>query len=401
MGKVYSNSSCNIAATSSSSSKEGCFRERTIGLLQPTIVMSSWKDHTNHDYHIYDKSTIETHFRRSPLLERSWVLQEYFLSGRFVHFADQVFWECRELYASEEYTFGLPQGMTRSEPSLKSFGEVVARPVPGDIYRLWTKIVNHYSHCKLTVEKDKLVAISAIAKILQPLLDDVYIAGLWKKQLLEQLLWYNIDESGKIPLPKCYRAPSWSWASVNSAVIMSEYATIEYPEHLSVSLTWAKVLETYTEPLEGDATGEIKSGFIQLRGPLATVVFEQVKSIGSIENRLYVLGKWIELDNGGNRLDGSKIIVDHGAYVYAEGEIYQCNLHFMPVRYVAPADPVEVHGLLLQPVSHSKGHFRRFGVLQLGIDTLFNLEALRCCPKPVWFEYEESHGMGEYTVTII
>jgi hypothetical protein len=188
MGKVYSNSSCNIAATSSSSSKEGCFRERTIGLLQPTIVMSSWKDHTNHDYHIYDKSTIETHFRRSPLLERSWVLQEYFLSGRFVHFADQVFWECRELYASEEYTFGLPQGMTRSEPSLKSFGEVVARPVPGDIYRLWTKIVNHYSHCKLTVEKDKLVAISAIAKILQPLLDDVYIAGLWKKQLLEQLL---------------------------------------------------------------------------------------------------------------------------------------------------------------------------------------------------------------------
>jgi hypothetical protein len=358
MDKVYSNALCTIAATSSSSSDQGCFRERDASLLQPSIVMSTWDDHTNHDYHIYDKLSIETHFRRSPLLNRGWVLQEHYLSRRFLHFgARQVFWECRHLYASEEYPFGLPPYTIRSELSLRSFEEVHTRGTVENIYGLWSKIVSHYSGCKLTKERDKLVAISAIVKSLNLLLDDVYLAGLWEKQLLNQLLWCNVDESREISPPEYYQAPSWSWASINSAVEMPDCPAIQSPEHLGVELMWSKVLETYTKSRDGDATGQVISGFIRLRGPLANVVFKQVKLNGSILNNLYILGRWIELSSIGR----SKIIADRGVCVEKEGEIYEHNLFFLPVRNVAPAKAVEADGLLLEPVGHKKGHFVGLG----------------------------------------
>jgi hypothetical protein len=129
-------------------------------------------------------------------------------------------------------------------------------------------------------------------------------------------------------------------------------------------------------------------------------VFEQGKWNGSIRDGLYILGRWIELDGRSGR-EWSRIIADCGACVDTEGEIYKRNLHFMPVRQFTSAESVEVHGLLLEPVGDARGHFRRFGVLKLGPDKSFSLEALRDAQKHVWFEYEESHEMGEYTVTII
>jgi hypothetical protein len=246
----------------------------------------------------------------------------------------------------------------------------------------------------------QLVAISAIAKSLNLLLDDVYLAGLWEKQLSNQLLWCNVDESSEISPPEHYQAPSWSWASINSAVEMPGYPPIQYSKRLGVEPMWSKVLKTYTKSRDGDETGEAISGFIRIRGPLANVVFRQVKLNGSIINDLYILDRWIELDNS-SPTGRSKIIADCGVCVDKEGEIYEHKLFFLPVRNVAPAKAVEVDGLLLEPVGHDKGHFRRCGVLKLSRDESIKLEALRDAEKHVRCEYEEFHEMGEYTVTVI
>jgi hypothetical protein len=59
----------------------------------------------------------------------------------------------------------------------------------------WENIVSVFSDGALTRPEDKLVAISGIARVLQPVLQDYYLAGLWKRQLLRGLMW-SVDKDG-------------------------------------------------------------------------------------------------------------------------------------------------------------------------------------------------------------
>lgn len=47
-----------------------------------------------------------------------------------------------------------------------------------------------FTACGLTKEKDKLIALSGIAKEMREFLDDRYFAGHWAKNLTWDLLWY-------------------------------------------------------------------------------------------------------------------------------------------------------------------------------------------------------------------
>lgn len=72
----------------------------------------------------------------------------------------------------------------------------------------------------MTVSTDKLVACSAIAAQFHCLLPSEYIAGLWRDTLLTELIWYK-REGTEAPRPTEYRAPSWSWASVDGGVVLT------------------------------------------------------------------------------------------------------------------------------------------------------------------------------------
>ena len=69
--------------------------------------------------------------------------------------------------------------------------------------------------------KDKLPAISGIAKWLANrfLIGDIYLAGLWYSQLPRDLLWYQCHSfpitQDQALEPSSYRAPSWTWASLD------------------------------------------------------------------------------------------------------------------------------------------------------------------------------------------
>ena len=68
---------------------------------------------------------------------------------------------------------------------------------------------------ELTVRGDKLIAISALAREMYPLMQCHYLAGLWEIDLLMQLGWLS---RGTELRSTTYRAPSCSWASVDNGV---------------------------------------------------------------------------------------------------------------------------------------------------------------------------------------
>lgn len=57
--------------------------------------------------------------------------------------------------------------------------------------KLWSNLVTQYSERNITVDSDRLLAISGVAQHIQYLTDDEYLAGLWRSNLLFNLLWYS------------------------------------------------------------------------------------------------------------------------------------------------------------------------------------------------------------------
>jgi hypothetical protein len=100
----------------------------------------------------------------------------------------------------------------------------------------WQKLVTKYTRASLTRESDRLVAIAGVGKHLQSLTNDDYLAGLWRRDIEKQLLWEVSESDDHKPIigfshhrpinfkpqtsyrPRNYRAPSWSWASVEGGV---------------------------------------------------------------------------------------------------------------------------------------------------------------------------------------
>lgn len=274
MDDVYGHSALNIMATVSKNSHEGLSRYRDPKVLQicPPIE-TKWPNAENDLFHMINEVIWARTMNTSPLLKRGWVLQERILSRRSLHFCKhELLWECRELAASETYPPGLPEICKSSQSDVKlkelsgseSYGESPkylidgAQKTPkGVAYDRWATWISLYSRTQLTQESDKLVAISALAKCTRTALADVYLAGLWKSVFTDQLVWYGVDSTSS---PQ-YRAPSWSWASINGPVYLASIRPgTEY--HM-------KIDEVKVTPVSSlDETGSICSGHFRARGLL-------------------------------------------------------------------------------------------------------------------------------------
>jgi hypothetical protein len=128
---------------------------------------------------------------------------------------------------------------------------------------LWTYLVGCYSSCFLTEGKDRLNAISAIAREIHSITKDDYLAGLWKRVLPLDLLWYSLrPEFGTQPhcRYKDYCAPSWSWASTDAHVMPFFWAII--PD----SGFMIKILDANVDAVTSDIFGRVSGGYIRLRG---------------------------------------------------------------------------------------------------------------------------------------
>ncbi|KAH7172957.1 hypothetical protein DER46DRAFT_213111 [Fusarium sp. MPI-SDFR-AT-0072] len=143
------------------------------------------------------------------------------LAPRVIYFAEeQVFWECHQELKCETFPTGipfagsfkalLPERLTNL--STWSWGKCV----PCTMFRQWNRVVQGYSDSHFTFIDDKLPAFMGIASYFEPFVGADYAFGMWSADL-EKQLGFSVER----PVMKRsldYRAPSWSWASLDGPV---------------------------------------------------------------------------------------------------------------------------------------------------------------------------------------
>jgi Heterokaryon incompatibility protein (HET) len=282
MRDIYTNAVCNIAATSSEDSHGGCFAERNVSDLQcriPNYLQSS----PGQEYSLVSMDLWTDCIERAPLNQRAWVLQERLLAARTIHFgAQQIFWECNEMNACEVFPTKLPSSAFSRVPlSIRGHSPLfsVNTGVPDDesdehlflieySYVFWNSIVGAYCRGGLMISADKLIALSGLALQLNQIIKDEYFAGMWRKNLHSQLLWHVIrckqsdGSPSRRPMP--YRAPSWSWASIDGLVQPNEFFLLDAVFNRPL----IDVVDIKTIPLTDNFTGQIKDGYLVIRGVL-------------------------------------------------------------------------------------------------------------------------------------
>ena len=364
MHHVYRNAVCNLSALGAESSHDGLLFPRTAESVQPLTVEVAWKDFPRETYAVIDEEFWTDRVHNAPLNYRGWVFQERLLAPRLLHFgAEQVFWECHEMDACEMYPQGLPQVLRQDH--LKRFKALnqgsnitfqaenpSAKQVSiHDDYNIWHNLVKQYTKCNLTMDEDKLVAISGIAKIFQSKLRDEYLAGLWRRILLDELLWMagpreNESRGRATSRPKKYRAPSWSWASIDGVINPHGHS----PAFDNEKGSMATILDAKISLLSQDPTGQVIEGVIRLRGFLYPRRLE-------IKNTTFRMATMFDIHD--NYL--TEFVYDVRPTPRTQTRVIYC----LPLSFRDDGDDFTMWGLGLEPVGLRQGVYRRFGMFNV------------------------------------
>jgi hypothetical protein len=428
MGLVYKNSWLNIAAIDSQDCDGGFFFERDKVLVEP-IKIKLGKD--EQEYFCIDNDLWLGGIDRAPLSKRAWFVQERLLSPRQIHFGSlQLYWECRRLTACETLPGGILTSMfaepgTAASQQMKRFAATLMRlgrdiRAPGltkppdlalgdigssqktmalNIHTGWRHTAANYSKCALTFPRDKLIAISGVAKEMSKVINDQYLAGLWRSQLPTTLLW-SAEPNGpssnfrcqKLPTspdalwirPRPLRAPTWSWASTDTAIAF--FFPVDKKENDKVVVD---VLEAHIEPLAGDIHGEILNGYIRVICMLYPAVLHYSRATCPPTLAVKI----------GNSIFQRGVFLDESPEAVGTGKNLCCMPILLRERSETQRAPTQVRALLLQPSRNGKGHFERFGLFADWGNR--DLEIFRTpCEDDVNLEYEEALGDGRYVITI-
>lgn len=231
MRDIYANSYCTIAAAWAPDPTGGLFHARSPEEIRCGIINTTWALGAPSNLgtiRIFEQSAWNNQIMRSPLHRRGWALQERLLPPRLLYFTQhQILWECDTTRKCEAFVNQSPKEY--SEPHereeriytwFESLGPSERGQLPLKLFRAWIQVVKTYSRCLLTMPGDKLVAIHGIASLFQDLSDDSYLLGIWVSRFFDCLIWRVQRGEGIISRPNEYRAPSWSWASIEGAIEM-------------------------------------------------------------------------------------------------------------------------------------------------------------------------------------
>ena len=288
MADIYRNSFVTIAAVSSPDSHGGCF--------SPEITSDVCLRLEGHDFESFiaarysegdgtvsDLATFEKAF---PILTRAWVYQERMLSRRVLSCNHREFqFECREGNTCECGNRYMPphttpntvaslemvQAKSQYAELEQSFGTTDGYTI-NQLCQHWQKTVMQYAKLRLTKESDTLPALSGCAQDFHRLVGDKYLAGLWRSSFAQGLLW-TVNAPVDQPRPDVWRAPSWTWASLNT----SNGIKYIFPQE-----TWDRdafqnrIEAAECVPVGADQTGGIESGYVRIRGSLCPVYLRRI-----------------------------------------------------------------------------------------------------------------------------
>ena len=176
--------------------------------------------------------------RQQAVNQRGWTLQEALLTPRLLIFTNiHMVWKCQSGYqpdfaASSRDSRERREGISPWDHWASLCGYYFTRlneidetstpesPQTGEafdscnhaLYSVWHIVLGEYKTRHLTVENDRLPAISAIAQSFASHFKSKCYAGLWERFLVHDLMWENwlsdpdVTKSG---------SPSWSWVTMN------------------------------------------------------------------------------------------------------------------------------------------------------------------------------------------
>lgn len=217
-----------------------------------------------------------------PLASRGWAIQENILSRRVLSYCiGEIVFECSCKVVCEcggiDHQVNLQrQGRPAMGPQNRRIEAVYRKPFTvidsaQDMYNDWRQTIIEYTRRGLTKPSDKLPALSGIASKVAKSTGDVYLAGLWKRHLQKQLLWYreqaDLVTAATLDLPSEYRAPTFSWASVEGPVLYESFLpeTSQHQGAVQISVQDAQCTAPGANPF-----GTVSDGFVMLSG----LVFE-------------------------------------------------------------------------------------------------------------------------------
>jgi hypothetical protein len=356
MADIYGGSQCNIGATGGLDNTQGLFFDSDNTQLTLETLELSYK--TEHLSFVLVQSDLKIILDKEPLNVRAWVYQERWLAPSMVHFArSQLFWECHTMSACESWPHGLPlnlgfdfqpwradisHGLNPRGLYTRSFKMSGIAKSDAVIFglQLWSHILGEYVLCSLTREEDRLVAISGVAKRLQRFVNAEYLAGLWGCHIVPQLLWHTVARPGY--RPSKYRAPSWSWASIDGVVLVTSSGL------LSDSLI--EVIDAKVIRAGAGTTGAVISGYLKVKAEIHCVRIIRIEEVFRIDG--LVEGWKI----------GPKALLD----VELTPEQLERSYFCMPVQQHKPDENSHVvKGLILNCINAVESCYERIGVFTI------------------------------------
>jgi hypothetical protein len=291
MATVYGNSIFTIFALSSPTSAGGC----RVNAQNKPIKASRYCDvdtgtgrirlfesapqywHIEYGDNKYKHGEYSAH---NPLRTRAWTLQERALSSRGIHFsANMMLWECCTTKASSEIPWESPEPPDdfRPWPIRNTPTESIEVGGPVLLRDRWYELIEDFSSRFLSHETDKLPSLSGLASTFAEPFGQ-YLAGIWYANMPSDLLWKttleinsSLHSAFQPRRPMSYRAPSWSWASVDSLVSYESQrlnAGDPRPEESTDSYDYGlfEILDSYIQLSTADKFGTISVAWLQLKG---------------------------------------------------------------------------------------------------------------------------------------
>jgi hypothetical protein len=257
MANVYNNAEITIAASASSGPDKSFLAIRKQGRCEPITI--AWTDDTEPSPLLKARRIpllghhqgLEFDGLREPLQRRAWAFQESLLSHRLVSFT------------SEEIQWACPHYRTCECGNLRNFVGSIHGSKNSMGIDDWTSVMQKYSPLSLTFGKDKLTALSGVATRFQKHPSTGYLAGLWMDGTIVSQLSWTVAQTQKPPesnLPDdenpVYRAPTFSWASVDGLVYCWGPSEHEYVGILRAAIS-----------LKGQSSfGEVRDGYVRVTG---------------------------------------------------------------------------------------------------------------------------------------
>ncbi|KAH6876231.1 heterokaryon incompatibility protein-domain-containing protein [Alternaria rosae] len=317
--------------------------------------------------------------RLSKWGKRCWTHQEEEMSTRLILFGNlKMHFSCAKYKWSEGDEAPRPRSTRGVMDQIIRFrdGSISSK----ELYQFWSRLVHKYGYRTVTFEKDRLPAIAGLARMVGETLQDQYLAGLWKGDLIYGLAWYSsgdmlsrgLDVHIRNIRERAYVAPSWSWAACPAV------AVVRYPGARIVEESTVVNVNTDTNPK--DPYGQVSGGYLRMHAKMAG------------------MPRWLPTDQGTRWLntwyhivgddDAIQVITD---WLHKDEEIGLEILVLMLLHRIERENETEepsLRALLLHPAGEADLYYR------VGVAISYGHEACRVMKD--WFDDSQ-----EETICII